>query len=44
MMAFYKALAHIKLWEKQEFRGDPVPARYGKIRAEILSVWKAPDP
>ena len=40
MMAFYKALAHIKLWEKHEFREDPVPSRYGRIRRELLAEWK----
>jgi glycosyltransferase involved in cell wall biosynthesis len=39
MMAFYKALAHIKLWEKHEFQEDPVPSRYGRIRRELLAEW-----
>jgi len=39
MMAFYKALAHIKLWEKHEYREDPVESRYGRIRRELLGEW-----
>jgi len=44
MMAFYQALSHIKLWEKHEFREDPVPSRYGRIRRELLDEWNKERP
>ncbi len=40
MMAFYRALSFVKLWEKREFADDPVAAKYEKIRTRILSGWK----
>ncbi len=40
MMAFYRALSHIKLWEIHQFRDDPVRERYGRIRQELLDGWK----
>ena len=40
MMAFYRVLTHIKLWERYEFRDDPVEARYGRLRNSLLDQWK----
>lgn len=39
MMAFYRALSYIKLWEKHEFRDRPVSERYKKLRESILAGW-----
>jgi len=39
MMAFYRALAYIKLWEKYEFRELLVSERYKKLRESILAGW-----
>lgn len=40
MMFFYRALSHIKLWEKYEFGNDPVSARYERIRQKLLEQWR----
>jgi len=40
MMAFYRALTYIKLWEKYQFEDDPIPARYEKIRNGLLMDWR----
>ncbi len=39
MMAFYRALSYIKLWEKYEYRNDPVTSRYARLRKGILAGW-----
>lgn len=44
MMAFYRALTHIKLWEKAEYGNEPVAARYEKIRDGLLSEWRKGGP
>jgi (heptosyl)LPS beta-1,4-glucosyltransferase len=44
MMAFYRALSYIKLWERYQFENVPVLARYEKIRQAILMKWKAEKP
>jgi len=44
MMAFYRALSHIKLWERLEFEKEPVAARYEKIRDGLLSEWRGGRP
>ncbi len=44
MMAFYRALSHIKLWEKYQFENEAVPERYEKIRQVLLSAWKSTKP
>ena len=41
MMTFYRALSFIKLWEMQQFKDEAVPARYERIKQEILTRWKA---
>jgi len=40
MMAFYRALSHIKLWERQEFAKEPVRDIYERERRAILAGWK----
>jgi glycosyltransferase involved in cell wall biosynthesis len=40
MMFVYRALSYIKLWEKYEFREDPVSARYERIRQHVLEQWR----
>lgn len=40
MMAFYRALTHIKLWERQEFAKEPVRDIYDRLRRGILAGWK----
>jgi hypothetical protein len=40
MMAFYRALSYIKLWERYQFEHDPVAGRYEKIRQKLLADWK----
>lgn len=40
MMAFYRALTWIKLWELREFKNDPVNDRYRRLREEILNEWR----
>jgi len=44
MMAFYRALTHIKLWEIYQFKDDPIPARYEKIRNKLLTDWRTTKP
>jgi len=44
MMAFYKALAHIKLWELETFSEDPVARRYESTKRGILEGWGNPPP
>ena len=39
MMAFYRALSYIKLWEKYEFRDSPVSDRYKKLKESVLAGW-----
>lgn len=41
MMAFYRALTWIKLWELHEFRDDPVTDRYRRMRDGILGEWRS---
>src|SRR6266567_757107 len=36
MMAFYRALTWIKVWELHTFKDDPVTERYKRMRDEIL--------
>ncbi len=40
MMAFYRALSYIKLWEKHQFKDEPVSSIYERIRQDVLSGWK----
>jgi glycosyltransferase involved in cell wall biosynthesis len=40
MMAFYRALTYIKLWEMYQFEDDPILARYEKIRNTLLKAWR----
>jgi len=40
MMAFYRALSYIKLWEKYQFQDEPVNARYERIRQDVLAGWR----
>lgn len=40
MMAFYRALSFIKLWEKQEFAKEPVRSLYDRERRAILDGWR----
>jgi hypothetical protein len=44
MMSFYRALTHIKLWEIYQFKDDPIPARYEKIRNRLLTDWRTTKP
>jgi hypothetical protein len=44
MMAFYRALTYIKLWEKYQFEDEPIPARYEKIRKRLLTDWGTTNP
>ncbi len=44
MMAFYRALTYIKLWEIYQFEDDPIPARYEKIRKRLLTDWGSIKP
>lgn len=39
MMAFYRMLSLIKLWELNEFRQESVAACYEKLRLKILEDW-----
>jgi len=39
MMAFYRGLSYIKLWEHSEYKDDPVEQRYDRIRSRIISEW-----
>jgi glycosyltransferase involved in cell wall biosynthesis len=40
MMAFYRALTWIKVWELHTFKHDPVTDRYKRVRDEILKEWR----
>ena len=40
MMAFYRTLSYIKLWEKYQFKDEPVSSIYEHIKQEILEGWK----
>ncbi len=40
MMAFYRALTWIKVWELHTFKDDPVTERYKRMRDEILKEWR----
>lgn len=40
MMAFYRAVTWIKLWELREFADDPVVKRYRRIRDDIIKGWR----
>jgi glycosyltransferase involved in cell wall biosynthesis len=40
MMAFYRALTYIKLWELYQFEDESIPARYEKIRNSLLTDWR----
>ena len=40
MMAFYRVLTFIKLWELHEFREDPVESRYERLRRKVIAEWK----
>ncbi|MFA6147232.1 MAG: glycosyltransferase family 2 protein [bacterium] len=44
MMAFYRALSHIKLWELETFSEDPVARKYESMRRGILDPWKKNPP
>lgn len=44
MMAFYRVLTYIKLWERTEFEHDPVEARYGRLREKVLQEWRGYRP
>lgn len=40
MMAFYRALTYIKLWEIYEYSDNPVEDRYERIRERLRAEWK----
>jgi glycosyltransferase involved in cell wall biosynthesis len=40
MMVFYRVLSYIKLWEKHQFKDDPVSARYDRIKQNVLEGWR----
>jgi glycosyltransferase involved in cell wall biosynthesis len=40
MMAFYRILTQLKLWEMREFMADPVESRYGRLRSTLLEEWR----
>jgi len=40
MMAFYRILTYIKLWEMREFHDDSVESRYDRLRCKIIDEWK----
>jgi glycosyltransferase involved in cell wall biosynthesis len=44
MMAFYRALTYIKLWEMYQFADDPIPVRYEHIRNLLLTNWREQRP
>lgn len=44
MMAFYRALTYIKLWETAQFQNEPVSVRYDRIREHLLKEWDANKP
>lgn len=39
LMAFYRALTWIKVWETYTYRDDPVAERYNRLRDRILREW-----
>jgi len=39
MMSFYRVLSYIKLWEKYEYKEEPVKEKYDKIKLELLKGW-----
>ncbi len=41
MMAFYRMLSHIKLWELYEYGQLSVEARYDALRQELMDEWQA---
>ncbi len=40
MMAFYRALSYIKVWEKYQFQNEPVSSIYERIKQDILGGWQ----
>ena len=40
MMVFYRALSYIKLWEKHQFKDNPVSAQYERIKQDVLGGWQ----
>lgn len=40
MMCFYRAVVHIKLWERQQHLQKPVSILYNEIKMRILSSWR----
>lgn len=44
MMAFYRALSFIKLWEKYQFREVPANVHYERIKQALLTEWKGEEP
>jgi hypothetical protein len=40
MMAFYRALTWIKVWELHTFKEDPVAERYVRMREKIVKEWR----
>jgi len=40
MMAFYRALSYVKLWELHEFKDQPVNELYNELRQNIIKGWK----
>ena len=40
MMAFYRVLSYIKLWELREFKDKPVNELYSELRQGIIKGWK----
>jgi len=40
MMAFYRILSYIKLWEKYQFKDNPVSTRYERIKQDVLAGWR----
>ena len=42
MMAFYRALVHVKLWEKQNTPGCPVNDKYREAKNRLISQYRKP--
>jgi len=40
LMAFYRLLSHIKLWERHLWSSRPVQAEYDAIRRELLEMHR----
>lgn len=40
LMAFYRILTYIKLWEMREFHDDSVDNRYDRLRCKVVEEWK----